>query len=308
MIKCKKYAIVWALFFCHQSIFSYGLPSLRLGYNTILEGGPLRPRPGIYLFEWSKYYTTQRFLNAEGKPLDGVPSPRFREWTITSQIACQFGKQPLLREGMPGLTLGVPFVAYSKIEKNELDMRTSGTGFGNLRLAAYIQWPWLERNGEKFFIHRLEFDMSVPMGKNKLPEKQINPQNPFVYLGPNWSATIVLAEKWTTSWSLHYVWSAKNEKIDFQAGDAFYGNYAVSYQALPGFYISGVGYVLAQLHDNKAFGISEPKSKTRLFASGPGMAYYFSPDIILLSYLYLEYGAKNSTEGTNFIVRLVCRF
>ncbi|HLW72867.1 MAG TPA: transporter [Candidatus Babeliales bacterium] len=309
MAHYKQYTILYALLLCtHATVVGYGLPGLALGYTNILDGGPIRPRPGIYWQQWMQYYTTQRFLNNEGKPLGGLPSPRFRDWEIATEFVYQFEKRMGLRGAMPGVVAAIPVVLYSKIEKNGLGIESSGSGFGNLDLGAYLQFPVTELKGRPFYVHRLEFDFSIPVGKNKLPEKQINPSNTFFYCSLDWSATLYLSWKWSISWSLHYVWSAKNEKIDFQAGDAIYCNYSLAYELYPKLYIAAVGYALGQLHNNRSLGVSVPDSKTRVFGTGPGIAYFFSEDIVFLSYLYLENGARNSTEGTNFIARLVMHF
>jgi len=202
----------------------------------------------------------------------------------------------------------LPIVLHSKIEKNALGIESSGAGFGNFTLGAYVQWPAIIRNGRPIFIHRLEFDMAIPLGKNKLPQKQINPNSTFFYCGPDWSATLFLSQKWSLSWSLNYVWNAKNEKIDFQAGDAFYCNYSLAYEAYPKLYIGAVGYALQQIHNNRELGLSIADSKERVFGTGPGVVYFFPHDFDFFSYLYLENGVRNRTQGTNFILRLIKHF
>lgn len=306
MINYKKYAIISALFFNH-TIFSYGLPGLGLGYTNILDGGPVRPYPGIYIQQWLQYYTTQRFLNNEGKPLGGLSSPRYRTLIAVSEFIYQFDYEFGLG-GMPGVMIALPIILYSKIEKNALGIESSGSGFGNLVLGSYIQWPAIIRNGRPIFIHRLEFDIAIPCGKNKLPCKQINPSNTFFSCSPQWSATLFLSQKWNLSWSLSYVWNAQNEKINFQAGDAFFCDYSLAYEAYPKLYIGVVGYALQQIHNNKEFGISVKDSKERVFGTGPGVVYFFPNDFDFFGYLYLEAGVRNRTQGTNFILRLVKHF
>jgi len=308
MIKYKKYVILCVLLFFMNELCGYGLPSLGLGYTNILDGGPVRPKPGIYWQHWLQYYTTQRFLDNKGKPLGGVPSPHYRGLEYATQFVYQFEKQ-MAFGGMPGLDIGLPLVLLSKIDKNnKLNLKSSGAGFGNLVLGGYIQWPALFHNNRHIFIHRLEFNFAIPLGKNKLPEKQINPSNAFFYCGPSWSATLYLSHKWALSWDWNYVWCAKNEKIDFRAGDAIYGNYSLSYEVYPQIYIAAVGYALQQLHNNRANGIIIPDSKERVFGIGPGIAYLFSQNLVFFSYLYLEAGARNHTQGTNFISRLLLHF
>lgn len=306
MTNYKKHTIIYALLFSSR-MFGYGLPGLGLGYTNLLDGGPVRPYPGIYWQQWLQYYTTKRFLNNEGKPLGGVPSPRFRTLIAAGEFVYQFNYEFGLG-GMPGVVAAIPLVLYSKAEKNALGIESSGAGFGNLVVGAFIQWPAIMRNGRPLFIHRLEFDMAIPAGKNKLPRKTINPNNTFFYCGPDWSATLYLSRKWNISWSLSYVWNAKNEKIDFQAGDAFYCNYSLAYEAYPKLYIGAIGYALQQIHNNRAGGITVPQSKERVFGTGPGVLYFFPDDLEFFVYLYLETGVRNRTQGTNFILRVVKHF
>ncbi len=303
----KKHLLIFISFFCACNALGYGLPGVNLGFTNILDGGPVRPYPGIYWFQYIQYYTTQRFLNGEGKPLGGIPSPRFRTFDTITQFVYQFNTQLPLK-GMPGFSLVLPAVLYSKIEKNALNIKSSGSGFGNLGCGVYTQWGAIEWKGRPLFIHRLSFDFSIPLGKNKLPEKQINPSNTFFSCGPNWAATLFFSHKWGLSWRLNYLWNAKNEKIDFKAGDAMYCNFSLEYEAYPRLFVAAVGYALGQLHNNRALGITVPHSKERVFGVGPGVAYFFSKDLVFLSYLYLEGGARNRTQGTSFISRMVMHF
>lgn len=308
MIKYKKYRGLCILLFFVTELVGYGLPNLGLGYVNILEGGPVRPNPGIYWQNWIQYYTTKRFLDDKGKPLNGVPSPHVRDLEYVTDFAYQFEKK-LVLGGMPGFEMVLPFTLVSKIDKhNALNIETSGSGVGDLGLAAYVQWPALFHNGRHIFIHRLEFGFSTPVGKNKLPTKQINPSRAFFYCGPTWSATLYISHKWNVSWDIDYVWCAKSEKIDFRAGDAIFGNYSLAYEPVPQLYVAAVGYFLKQLHNNKSLGVTVPHSKERIFGIGPGIAYFHSKDLIFFSYLYLEAGVRNRTQGTNFISRLVLHF
>jgi hypothetical protein len=306
MMTYKKYIIVCALFFSTH-IFGYGLPSLGLGYTNILDGGPVRPYPGVYWQQWLQYYTTQRFLDNKGKPLGGVTSPRYRLFGTVAEFIYQCEHKVLLR-GMPGFVMALPVTFLSKINHNALGIESSGGGIGNFGCGVYTQWPCIERKGRPLFIHRLEVDLVVPLGKNKLPEKQINPNDSFVSIGLNWAATLYFSWKWSTSWALHYVWSAHNEKIDFKAGDAIYCNYSLAYQVHPKVYLGAVGYALQQLHNNQELGLSVAGSKERVFGIGPGFGTFITKDMVFFTYLYLEAGARNRTQGTNFIMRLIMHF
>ena len=311
MISHKKnplrFYLFYVIIFFTRTLFGYGLPSLNLGFTNILDGGPVRPNPGIYWQQFLQYYTTQRFLNHEGKPLGGLPSPHFRMLETVTQFIYQC-KMVFPLNGMPGFDLSLPTILFAKINKNSLGLNSSGGGFGNLGCGMYIQWSAVMHKRRPLFIHRIEFDFSIPLGKNKLPQKTINPSNAFFSCGPYWAATLFLSHKWSLSWRLNYVWSAQNEKIDSRAGDAMYLNYSLAYEFYPHLHFGAVGYALGQLHNNRLDGVTVPQSKERVFGAGPGFAYFYSPDIVMFSYLYLEGGARNRPQGTSFIARVVMHF
>lgn len=307
MIKYKKYVIVWALLFFVVAIQGYGLPSFSLGFSNILDGGPLRPRYGVYWQNWLQYYTTQRFLNDKGKPLEGADGLHFRKLEYLTRLSYQFEKRVF--GAMPGLSVGLPVLLLLKIDKNDLGKKSSGSGFGNVGFNSYLQWPVVyNRKGRPVFINRVEFDFSIPLGKNKLPEKNINPNDTFFYCGPSWSGTVYMTYAWTLSWHWNYAWCAQNEKIDFRNGDAIFGVTNIAYELSPRFYIAAVSYALQQLHNNRENGVTIPHSKERVFGVGPGVAYYRSKDFVFFTYLYLEAGVRNRTQGTNFIMRLFLHF
>jgi hypothetical protein len=302
-----KYFVVIAGLSCANQVVGYGLPGLDLGFTNILDGGPIRPKPGWYWLQYNQYYTTHRFLNGEGKPLAGVPSPRYRLLDTITEFAYQF-KYQLPWNAVPGVAMGLPLVMYSKIGHNEFAFKSSGSGFGNLGFGIYNQWNTIERKERPFFVHRLQFDFSIPVGKNKLPEKNINPSETCFSLDVYWAVTLFLSHRWSLSWRWYYIWSAKNEKINFQAGDAMSINYSLAYEAFPKFYVAAVGYALQQLHNNHRLGVSVPDSKERVFGIGPGAAYFCTQDLVFLSYLYLEAGARNRPQGTSWIFRWVLHF
>ena len=306
MIKNKHYAYLSSLLFV-PCVLGYGLPAINLGTSNILEGGPVRPNPGIYWQQYLKYYRTDRFLDAHGKHLGNVCSPHFRYLVTSTQFVYQ-SHYVFPLHGMPGFALSLPTVLYSKIDKNSLAIRSSGSGFGNLGCGIFVQWQPLMHKGRPLFVHRLEFDFSIPLGKNKLPKKQINPSNTFFYGGPNWAATLFLSHKWNLSWRIHYVWNAQNEKIDFRAGDAMYVNYSLTYELFPHLFFGAVGYGLGQLHNDRANGKTIPNSKERVVGLGPGIAYFHTKDIVFFSYIYQEFAARNRTQGTSFIARIVMHF
>lgn len=290
-----------------QLVHGYGLPRVNLGFTNILDGGPIRPYPGVYWQQYSSYYHTHSLRNFEGKLLGNVSSPAVNSWSIITLLIYQF-KNKLFLQGTPGFSFVLPITLYSDIKPNVLGITSAGGGIGNLGLGVYTQWSAVMHKLRPLFIHRLSLDFYVPSGTNRLPKRQINPGEAFFSLCLSWPATLYATEKLAFSWRLSYLWNAKNRKIDFKAGDAIFFNYSIEYPIIRQWYIACAGYYLQQLSHNKALGVLVPNSKERVFGLGPGSAYFFSPDLIFFTYLYGEFGALNRAQGVSFILRLVKHF
>ena len=175
-------------------VYGYGLPSVNLGLTNILDGGPIRPNPGVYWQQYSTYYHTHKFLDFNGDRLGGIRSPVFNSWKTITQLIYQF-KDKLFLEGTPGFSFVLPITLYSAIKPNKLGISDAGGGVGNLSVGIYTQWSAVMHNKRPLFIHRLALDASFPCGTNKLPDKTINPAASFFSVSPSWSATLYATDK-----------------------------------------------------------------------------------------------------------------
>lgn len=285
---------------------SYHLPSVPLGLNNILDGGPLREADGWYLNVLSRYYHTHSFLNACGSCLGGVSSPLYDIWAVSAQGIYQSNKQIL--HGNVGFAAALPLVLYSHIEPNTLGITDAGSGFGNLFLGTYIQWKPVMHRERALFVHRLEFDVSFPTGKNHAPCKSINPGTRFFYIDPYWAGTFFFTPKAAISWRLYYLWCATNPRTNIQGGDTIHGNYSAEINPLKNLWIAINGYFLRQLKDSKFCRQPIPNSREQVVAIGPGALYLFSPDDILFGYLYFEKKVKNRTQGISWVLRFLKHF
>lgn len=305
--KRYKYSLVISLFFIIQKISGYGLPGVNLGFTNILDGGPVRPHPGVYWLQYTEYYHAHKFLNSEGMLLDGIPSPSLNVWVTVLEFVYQFEKE-LFFGGVPGFGLTLPIVLSSKIQPNGLGITDRGMGLGNLSVGIYSQWGAIMRNDNPFFIHRLEFDINFPAGKKNSVVNQIASGSNFFFYDLYWAATLYFAPRTGLSWRAYYLWNSKDKILRTKAGDAFFVNYSLEYELFPKFYMALVGYYLQQIHNDKTDGLEIPDSRERIFGMGPGIAYFFSPDDILFSNVCGEFGVRNRPQGVNFILRFVKHF
>jgi len=290
-----------------QNIFGYGLPNVNLGLTNMLDGGPIRPNPGWYWYEFAYLYHTDKFLDSVGEPLGGVKSPNFNSFTIFSELIYQTKKNVLLN-AKGGFDFGVSTVVCSHVDRNNLGIISSGAGFGNTLLGTYLQWDPVMRKDRPLFVHRLEFQFSCPSGKCELPRETINPGTRFFYFDPYWAATFYFTERASASWRLYYLWCAKNTVTDIKQGSAVHLNFSLEYEIIRNLYLGFNGYYLQQIENNKLENIVIPDSKERVLGLGPGVLYFFSTEFVVFSYLYFETNVRNRSQGMSFIFRFVKHF
>jgi anthranilate 1,2-dioxygenase (deaminating, decarboxylating) large subunit len=308
----KNAAILKKIIYCcallaAQGLNGYGLPPINLGGTNILAGGPLRPTPGFYWQEFLSFYTTDKFLDADGKLLGGVPSPRFDAWALSTQLV-YFSDKRFLADAHWGVIAALPLILSAKVTPNSLGASSSGGGFGNLILGFFLQWDPIKINNRPFFVHRLEFDVSFPSGKNSEPVHNINPGTQFFYFNLSWAATLFFTRKWAASWRINYLWSNPNKVSKLKAGDAFYISYSTEYRMFPKTFVAINGYFLQQLKNNSRCEVEIPRSRERVFGIGPGFATLLPRDFILLGHFYVESMAINRTQGLRTIFRVIKQF
>ncbi len=284
-----------------MNLYAYNIPSVNLGSSNILDGGPIRPHPGFYLFENVNYYYSNKFLDHEGKPLGSIKSPVYDSWSAVTQAAYQSDTKTLLK-GKWGVSASLPLVLASNISRNIFGISSSGAGLGNLFLGAYLQWDTV------MFVHRFEFDVAFPIGKNKEPVQTVNPSSNFIYIDPYWAATLYLTKNWGISWRINYLWCTQDKVNHIRTGDAIHLNYSMEYQVYPRLFAAINGYFLQQLQCNKFCNVNIPNSKTRIFSVGPGILYFFPEEFTFMAYFYVERKVLNSSQGVKAIMRLIKHF
>ncbi len=286
------------------------MPPINLGItSSFLDGGPLRSKPGWYLQHYLFRYSTHKFLNAQGMLLGGVPSPHFQNWSTAIQLFYQFEREIIFRGARPGFAISQPFVTYSRVDCNNLGISTSGTGFRDLVLSAYLQFDPITYRERPIFVHRVEFDLFLPTGKSN-PKKTINPGTNFYYIDPYWAGTLYFTPNWSISWRWFYLWTAKDKETCVQSGTATHLNYSMEYRALHDLYVGINGYFLQQLKNDKRNGVEIPNTKQRVFAIGPGLLYLISHDFDFVVFfdLYFESHVRNRSQGISAVFRLLKYF
>jgi len=278
------------------------LPSVNLGLTSFVDGGP-PAGPGFYYTGYFQYYTSDELVDHPA-----IPDTDVDVWVYLNQFIYQSDK-PLLFGGKWGIDLIVPIVGLDT--SPDID---NGTGIGDVLIGPYLQWdPIMGPDGPKF-MHRVELQMMVPVGKYD-EDDPLNPGSNFFSFNPYWAGTYFFSPKLTASGRVHYLWNAKNNDpltmlgaSDTQAGQAVHANFALSYEFIPKKLRAGLnGYYLKQVSDAELDG-TEVSGREQVLGIGPGLLWSFSQDNHLFFNAYFETSVKNRPEGERFVLRYVHHF
>lgn len=182
-------------------------------------------------------------------------------------------------------------------------------GIGDLTISPFIiQWTDHKLFNVPYF-HRFVLDIVLPTGEYDR-NSAVNTGSNIVSLNPYYAFTIMPIDKLEISARLHYLWNSKNDEPfvglgagEIQAGQAFFANYAASYEVIKDLRLGINGYALQQLTDDKIDGQSQDNSEERVFGIGPGAQYGNNGWTFYLN-SYFETGAENRSEGTKIVFRL----
>ncbi|UCD50063.1 MAG: transporter [Phycisphaerales bacterium] len=211
--------------------------------------------------------------------------------------------------GKWGLNVIVPIVGFDTTP--DID---NGTGVGVVLVGPFLQWdPIMGANGPKF-MHRVEFQMLLPVGKYD-EDEAINPGSNFFSFNPYWAGTYFITPQLTASTRVHDLWNDENDDPfsplgydDTQAGQAVHANFTLAYEFIPKKLRAGLnGYYLKQISDTEADGV-KVGNREQVLGIGPGGMWSFSQDSHLFFNAYFETETKYRPEGERFILRYVHHF
>jgi hypothetical protein len=179
----------------------------------------------------------------------------------------------------PGINFILPLVLFDTSFGTPGPMLTdNGFGLGDLTLGPVFQFNPIMVDGHPIFSHRLGLDVIVPIGSYD-PAKNLNQSSNFVSLNPNWAATVFVAPGLELSIRLHYLYNTWNVRptntpqglmVDSaQAGQAFWSNFAVSYELIHSLHLGANGYYFAWSTAARSTATAWERAKPKCWESAP---------------------------------------
>jgi hypothetical protein len=278
------------------------LPPVNLGDTSFEDGIGF---PGWMAEEIVDYYYAGQVNDNNGEKIPG--SNKFITFSATTHLAY------LSRLRLLGAWYGAEFlIPLADVESDVnpgQDHRVQGVG--DLTVSPFVlEWNDHKLFGKPYF-HRLDLPVVLPTGQYDR-NQPINIGGNLISVNPYYAFTYIPTDKLELSARLHYLWNSRNDRPftglganTIQPGQAFHANFAASYRIFPELRLGFNGYVLQQITDDKVNGRSQPNSRERVFALGPGIEWSSrAAGISIYINSYLETGVENRPAGTKVVFRV----
>lgn len=305
--------------FC-SGVHAYELPSINLGLTTFVDGAPPPGGPGLYLMSYLQPYSADHFKDQRSNDLP-FPKSEVRVVPWVNQFVYH-SDVTVLNAQLGGMLL-LPAVMSASLADGAggAILGETKTGMGDPVVGAYLQWLPIMGEQGPVFSHRVELDVTLPMGAYD-KSKGLNPGANHTSIEAYWSGTWWVTPKVTASSRFFYLWNGKNsdplatrfashgiaEANDYQAGQAVHANLALDYQLTPQWRVGLAGYWLQQTTETKVNGEALSGSKEHVVGIGPGAMFSFSAKDHLVVNHYTEMAARNRTEGQRVTLRYIHQF
>ncbi len=291
--------IIGILFFSLSIAQAFNEPAVNLDATTFLDGGYA---PGLYFVQYNMYIQGNKAVDHNGDEIPGGS-----RLSIFAQLNQLFYTSPVKVLGAYLCAdFLLPYVApTSEGSLGAVPVVSNTAGIGDLITGPALQWMDTKFMG-KPFLHRLELDVHLPVGKYD-STVLVSPGANFISWEPYYAFTWMFADKWETSWRLHYVVNGQNDVTGIKPGQMFHVNYAVSREVTSKLRLGAAGYLLQQLTEDQTNGVDGTNTKEQAIALGPGLVYNGGTFNVILSHP-IEFQARNRFQGSRTTMQLIHRF
>jgi len=251
------------------------------------------PPPGLHFVNYNLFYAASNVKDNDGNT---VPQLDLDLNVFAEVLRFVYTSKARMLGANWGMQLFVPI------------MRTSMMGASRGGLGDLIFDPFILSWHRPCFHAAAGLDIYLPTGAYDKDE-MINIGNNFVTFEPVFAFSYVPQNGW--SWSMKFMYDINGENDDFQLspGDEFHFDYGLGYNVHPKVKLGVAGYYYQQVSDDEVAGIPKPNEKSRVFAIGPGLKFYFPENRLFLEFRpQFELAARNRPQGTAMWIKLTYSF
>jgi anthranilate 1,2-dioxygenase (deaminating, decarboxylating) large subunit len=274
---------------------AFNQPPMNLGLTDILDGA--LPGPGTYFTQYIQGFQSDEFKDSNG---NNIPNqPRIGSLLMMNQFVHVYKHK--LAGGHIGADVLLPIVSISGN-----GIPTNPGLLGDLTVGPFLQWFDHKLLGRPF-LHRFEFDVSMPTGQYD-KAYSLNPGSNLWVIEPYYAFTWFITPEFSTSWRIHYTYSTENDDTKVQPGDAFHFNYSFEYALRKDFRVALAGYYLKQLSEDEVNGNSVADSEEQVFGFGPAVHWIVNQNFSMGLKTAFETGTENRPEGSRTTFRWTYKF
>ena len=276
---------------------------INLGLTSFFDGFG-RPVEGFTYQAYFHYARARAYYDAAGNESKTFVDPEFDIFLMLNQLTYTLPSTLFGGRARPAINFILPVLGYRTELFNAAGvevLKSNRTGLGDLTFGPILQFLPIVANGRPVFSHRFELDLIVPTGKYD-PERNINQGSNYVSINPYWAATVLPLPGLELTTRLNWIYNFTNERpvnppLDrtgmaprplpvesARAGQAFWLNYAASYEVVKTLHVGINGYYLKQLNRDR-FNLAKPpagpggsttgaqfgEGKQQVFGVGPGL-------------------------------------
>ena len=279
--------------------WAFNQPPANLSATTFLDGGAPQ---GLYYLNYTIFSDGGRAVDKDGNAIPGGAQVN----ALAQLQQLYYLTDVTVLGGKLGLDLLVPVVAITaQGALGTIPVTANTAGLGDLISGLALQWDKGTLLGRPVF-QRVESDVTMPTGKYD-KTKAANPGMNIWTLDSYYSFVWLFADKWETSVRLWYAFNSQNPDTGIMPGQRAHTTYAVSREITPKLRLGAAGYVFRQTTDDKLAGARLPDSRERVFAAGPGLAYFGEGLTFMLSHP-IEFGGQNRFVGSRTTLQLIHKF
>lgn len=308
---------------------------INLGLTSFYDGFS-RPEPGLALQTYAVFQWGNRINDDHGNSLAVVTDAKIDDFVWINQLVYIAPAELFGGVAHTGFTFLWPTVIAFDTSfggspaMSQIQFQDNGVGVGDLTLGTFLQFKPVMAGGRPIFSNRVAFDIIAPIGSYD-PHKDFNQGAGFVSLTPYWAATVLPIKGLEITARFYYLYNFVNNRpataqpmwqptpgVDTtQAGQAFWINYAASYEIPKGLHFGVNGYYFKQFTDDRyvyADGSRDNGAqlgvtgRLQMLALGPGILWDIAKNDKLFANLYFSLVVDNGVPQDTANLRYVHDF
>ena len=273
------------------------LPPTNLGLANVFDG--IAGKPGFVYQAYVQVFQTRGIYDAHGDKVHNT----LKVNSLATLHQLIYLSNIRVFSGNLGFTAILPLAQVSASNTGGAAPSTNPGVLGDPILGTAVQWSDKKIFG-KAFSHRTEVDISLPLGAYNTTYA-INPSAHLYSFGIYHTFTLLLDPKFSISSRNQFNYNTHIIGTKAQPGTFYNGNFSADYSILPSLKMELVGYLLAQIKQDRfdrrgdyyavQYGIAD--TRERVLGFGPGLVYFLSAGGLIEAKVFFETAAMNRAAG-----------